>query len=293
MRFDASNVHSSSFAVPGRYNFEPPMQCYVRDRRGCEQLCRRTSSCLSWSWQCDGGRSCCMYSTPNPISRDNLGCGWAGSVLVQNQSSCTKLLVAPRGYVITLELQPRERLNIAVAVYDDHAIASSQLYPVSGRLFRSSGRRLRLVLGEAPQRPHPAGCTQENAWRAKITLEEEQFTPTVAMPSMKTSPSNDIFGHALPWTTLLAIILAAMSTLCCAAAWYLQLSSLQMAIFVGGPAFPRQVEQRQLPARGEGTTSSVELAFGDVVRQDNSGTLESTDNLTLAVPLNWHSLHLL
>ena len=203
----------SSTFQPGqyRYSFESPVHCQVRDRRECERLCRLTSNCSSWSWECSNGGLCCTYGSLSPIFRETVwysACVWAGSVLAENRSSlprCTKLVVAPHGHVVALQLPSQERLDVVVTVFDGPTAESPILRPADGRVW-SSGRNLRLVLESTR---NTSVCGEEAAWRAKVSLEAQRSATT-----KKSVAPTDML-----WRQLIApaVALVVISWACCSA----------------------------------------------------------------------------
>ena len=224
---------------------------------------------------------CCTYGSLNPIFREASACGWAGSVRPDNRSSlplCTKLVVAPIGHVVALQLPSQEQPDVVVAVYDGLTAVPPMLRPTDGSVW-SSGRHLLLVLESTR---NTSLCGKEATWRAKIFLEEQRSATT-----QKSVVQTDVLFRQLFWVTLL-VALVAISWACCGAAYYVYFSGLQTAIFVGSTSVSRadnRLERTQESAQARATHQRLELVVSPAARAGIS-ELQMSD---LQVVLRQHS----
>ncbi len=279
-----ARVYFSSTLQLGQHIFEPLSHCHECDQGECEQLCTRTPSCESWRWQCtSNGSSCCTYSSLSPIFREASACGWAGHGPVAGPacptgrqdvislSECSKVVVAPHGYTVALELPTtQEQYNVGVTVYDGLTAASPTLRPSDEGIIRSSGRNLRVAIDSTSTHP-PILCAEKAAWRARIELEEQRMAPAPSAAEGRIALTRARSPH---WTWHAAIVpavaIAVILWSCCGFAYYIYLSGVEAAIFTGASTltWPRGQNDETEPNVRETRFANrrVELGVSDVVR---------------------------
>ena len=280
-------AHASSFDLPGQYFFGPGLlHCQAgSDTAQCKQRCEASPECVSWTFQCGAHSLCCHHGSAGPpVSRVPSACSWAGvknlSSAITSASNCNKVIIAPLGHVVVLHELPQ--LGQLWVVHDGLTANAPVLMPSAHGVVRSSQRNL-FVAAIGPAMNQPSGCDQEAPWRGRIELEEQIETRTSSPESaLRTNTSGATSSARIDvtvnWVFAMIVLFAFVGTFCCAA-FFIYLSGMQMAIFVGPwhPLSPHVREQQRLDARQAraarhelAPSSSAERSVLDNALQDST-----------------------
>ena len=175
--------------------------------------------------------------------------------------------MAPQGHIIALELPSQEQFNVTVSVHDGLTRASPTLHPSDQGIVRSSGSNLLLLF--EPTRIPPSIGGEEAVWRAKIEV-KEQPAITHTSPTQRGVTSTGGGSRPLYQPAVLAVAIAVILWTCCAVAYYIYLSGVETAIFMGLPSLTPRGPDGGVGRRVE------ELRFANRRVEPNSG-LETSD----------------